>query len=186
MNTPDSTRKGDWIQTYTGRQFWPLDARCEEIVIEDIAHALGNICRFAGHSRMFYSVAQHSVLVSRIVPAEFALWGLLHDAGEAYLGDVVTPLKSLDFMTPYREAEDILMKVVCERFGLSHRRPKCVWEADRIALATEHRDLMPMRPQKWADLPEPLPERIDPCLPAVGAAMFLARYEQILQASRET
>ena len=81
-------RKGDWMQTHSGIQFWPLDPRPEDILIEDIAHALSNQCRFAGHCCFHYSVAQHSVLVSENVPAQDAMWGLLHDAGEAYLVDL--------------------------------------------------------------------------------------------------
>ena len=78
-----SERIGDWIQTYTGRQFWPLDPRVDEIHIEDIAHSLSMRCCYGGHLTDFYSVAEHSVLVSLHVPQEFALWGLLHDAAEA-------------------------------------------------------------------------------------------------------
>ena len=68
-----SARKGDWMQTYTGRQFWPIDPRANEVHIEDIAHALSMMCRYNGHCRTFYSVAEHSVLVSQHVPPEHAL-----------------------------------------------------------------------------------------------------------------
>ena len=80
-----SERRGDWIQTYLGIQFWPLDPRPEEVMLFDIAHSLSNMCRFTGHCREFYSVAQHSVIVSQNVPREDAAWGLLHDASEAYM-----------------------------------------------------------------------------------------------------
>jgi hypothetical protein len=86
-------RKGDWIQTFTGKQFWPLDPRPDEVYIEDIAHALGNICRFNGHCLRFYSVAEHCFHVSHKVVPGLALMGLLHDAAEAYVCDVVRPVK---------------------------------------------------------------------------------------------
>lgn len=75
LDTPADDRRGDWIQTFTGRRFWPLDPRPEDVCIEDIAHALSLKCRFGGHCTRFYSVAEHSVHVSNYVPAEFALWG---------------------------------------------------------------------------------------------------------------
>src|ERR1017187_10636100 len=76
------------ITTFSGIHFWPLLPNPADIRIEDIAHALSNQCRFAGHAREFYSVAEHSVRVSQLCPPEDALWGLLHDASEAYLTDV--------------------------------------------------------------------------------------------------
>ena len=88
-----AARKGDWIQTFTGRAFYVLDPRPEDVDIEDIAHALSMQCRFAGHCREFYSVAQHSVTASWLVPPEDALWGLLHDAAEAYVVDLPRPIK---------------------------------------------------------------------------------------------
>src|SRR5579862_5085028 len=88
-----------WIQTYTGRKFWPLDPRSWDVCLEDVAHALAVKCRYGGHCRGFYSVAQHSVLVSQLL-AEWKAdiwtvrWGLLHDANEAYSADVVRPIKN--------------------------------------------------------------------------------------------
>src|ERR1019366_9954250 len=93
---PDQTSNPDdgAIRTYSGVRFKPLDPD-PAVGISDIAHALANQCRFGGHSSAFYSVAQHSVRVSEICAAEDALWGLLHDASEAYLVDVPAPLKQL-------------------------------------------------------------------------------------------
>ncbi|MBF0612521.1 MAG: hypothetical protein HQL55_15470, partial [Magnetococcales bacterium] len=81
--TPDN-----WIQTFTGRQFWPLAPVLEHIHVQDIAHALSLLCRFNGHCQKFYSVAEHSLHVATILPPELAGWGLLHDASEAYLADL--------------------------------------------------------------------------------------------------
>ncbi|WP_209744070.1 HD family hydrolase [Klebsiella michiganensis] len=93
-----------FIQTFTGKHFNYLDIQQDAIEIEDIANALSNICRFAGHLPEFYSVAQHSVLTSNLVPQEFALEALLHDAAEAYLQDIPAPLKRL--LPGYRAIED--------------------------------------------------------------------------------
>jgi uncharacterized protein len=86
-------RNGAWIQTVTGKQFWPMDAQPEEVDIEDIAHALSLPCRFNGHCKQFYSVAEHSIHVSRVVSNENAARGLLHDAAEAYLSYIPQPVK---------------------------------------------------------------------------------------------
>ena len=76
-----SARRGEWIQTFSGGRFWPLDPRPEDVYIGDIAHALSMKCRYAGHTTFFYSVAEHSVHVCRHAPAEHKLWALLHDEG---------------------------------------------------------------------------------------------------------
>ena len=81
-----------WIQTYTKKKFDLLDPKPEMVCIEDVAHHLSNVCRFSGACSEFYSVAQHSVLVSEVCSPDSAVWGLLHDAGEAYYGDIVTPI----------------------------------------------------------------------------------------------
>ena len=170
-------RKGDWMQTYTGKQFWPLDPRPEEVFIADIAHALANVCRFGGHCLQFYSVAQHSIIVSEIVPYEYALWGLLHDAAEAYLGDVIKPIKSE--MTQYKDAEYAVLDAILTRFGLSYPEPKEVKTADVVALATEQRDIMVEAPEKWsfgADI-SPMKKIITPMTPTEAESKFLERFE---------
>src|SRR5690554_7094997 len=99
-----------FIQTYTGRRFYPLDPNPADVCIEDIAHALSRITRFNAHiNAEWYSVAEHSVHVSRIVPPEYALAGLLHDASEAYIADVSRPVKHTDMMAGYRLNETRLM-----------------------------------------------------------------------------
>jgi hypothetical protein len=167
------------MQTYSGRQFWPLDPRSEDLDVLDIAHALSNQCRYAGHCRRFYSVAQHSVLVSRIVPLKHARWGLLHDATEAYLVDLPRPIKRYSALgDEYRRIEDVLMAVICSRFRMLPMEPKCVKEADDIALMTEKRDLMPGL-LKWRETAEPLPDIIVPMAPECAKTQFLARAEEL-------
>ena len=176
-----SERRGDWIQTFTGRQFWPCDPRPEEIFIEDIAHSLALQCRFAGHCAAFYSVAQHSVLVSRQVPARLALWGLLHDASEAYLTDLTRPLKrSTALGAEYRLIEAVVMKVVCERFGLSQEEPAAVKRADKMLLMTEKRDFMRAgSAPEWAEQQKPLIERIFALDWRAAERAFLDRFEEL-------
>lgn len=175
-------RKGDWIQTFTLRRFWPLDPRAEDIVLDDIAHALSMMCRFTGHVHRFYSVAEHSVRVSHRVEAltgdpRVALWGLLHDAGEAYLVDVARPVKLDPGMAFYRDAEATLMRVIAARFGLPEAEPPSVKQADNELLFTEKRDLFPAGGPAWGWSVDPLPEPIDPWTPEAAEAAFLDRFD---------
>lgn len=136
-------RRGDWMQTYTGLQFWPLDPREDEVDIRDIAHSLSMQCRYGGHSLRFYSVAEHSVHMARMVSPENALWALLHDAAEAYLADVPRPLKR--HLPGYKEAENQVMRAICDHFGLPHEMPAEVHKADERILSDEiHQNMTPM------------------------------------------
>lgn len=113
--------RGDWMQTFTGRAFYPMDPQPGDIDPVDIAHALSLVCRYGGHVKRFYSVAEHCVLIANYLyettgDRDLALWGLLHDAPEAYIGDMVRPLKRS--MPAYREVDDKIMTVIAERFGL--------------------------------------------------------------------
>ncbi len=138
-----------YFRTYHGNRVHPLCPSPEEIDIDDIARSLAQQCRFLGHTDAHYSIAQHSILVSELVPAQDALWGLLHDAGEAYLGDLPAPIKREPEMTIYRLAEDRLMRAVCQKFGLWAEMPKSVMLADKIALATEFRDVTTVDDLDW-------------------------------------
>lgn len=142
----------DWIQTYTGKMFWPLDPRAEDIDPVDIAHALGNLCRYAGHVKTFYSVAEHSVLMSNTVDPENALWALVHDASEAYLVDIPRPVKNHPSMAPYREAEDRLLLCVAERFGLPPEMPAQVVQYDTQIVVDERAQLLGPVPGPWGAL----------------------------------
>lgn len=129
-----------YIQTYTGAHFDLQDPKPEMINITDIARALSHINRFTGHTKHPYSVAVHSLNASYIVPPEFALEALLHDAHEAYTGDVSSPLKSL--LSDYRALEHRVESVVRQRFGFpAHMSPE-VKEADMVMLATERKLLL--------------------------------------------
>lgn len=179
MTDLEQWARGDWMQTYTGRRFFPMDPRAEEIDPLDIAHALSLLCRYNGHVDRFYSVAEHCVLMSYAVRHEVALWALLHDATEAYVGDMIRPLKGS--MPDYRDAEDRVMAAIVERFGLqSLHMPAEVKAADSRILLTERDELMKVAPHAWAvDHLEPLPVNVQGWDPGVAEAMYLARLHEL-------
>ena len=152
----------NWILTHTGKHFYLLEPDADMIDPRDISHALAHLCRFNGHTREFYSVAQHSCIVAELVPEEHKLAALLHDAPEAYLGDMTRPLKQR--ISTFQHFEDCVWWRVCERFGIAPELPTCIYKADLIALATERRDLMPTDPAIWDCLVgiEPIAETIRP------------------------
>ncbi len=174
----DVNVRGDWMQTSTG-VFWPLQPKPEDINIYDIARGLGRQCRFAGQLSDFYSVAQHSVLASHIVPPCDALWALMHDAAEAYIGDMVRPLKHSAMGEAFRRVEANIMRCVCERFELPYEQPASVTDADLRLLGTERRDLMRDPPCPWRHIGEPLGERITPWTPGVAVCNFLDRAQEL-------
>lgn len=167
-----------WILTYTGRRLDPLAPDPAQIDPLDIAHALANLCRFNGHTKRFYSVAQHSVLVARHVPCQFALEGLLHDATEAYIADVTRPVKP--HLLNYQVIEHNLHRAIASRFGIPANLPNAVKTADVVLLATEKRDLMPDHGDPWPVLDgvEPLADTIEPWSPEEAKYMFMEAFEQ--------
>lgn len=174
-------RKGDWLQTYLGIQYWPLDPKPEEVDIRDIAHSLSLMCRFAGHTRCFYSVAQHSCMVSDLlVPAGLALCGLLHDASEAYLVDLPRPIKNnTELGNCYDIIEKRNMECISKKFNLENIYCSDVKLADNILLATEVRDLMSKYPAPGLYMPEPMKEIIDPWSPGKSEYEFLTRFYKL-------
>ncbi len=128
------------IRTYTGKMINVFEPDPELICIEDIAHALSNLCRFGGHTRRFYSVAEHSMRVANEVPYEYRLTALLHDASEAYMIDLPSPIKY--FIPKYREYELNLMLTIAERFGFDYPLASRVTDADKRLLEIEWAELM--------------------------------------------
>lgn len=173
-----------WILTATGRHFSYLDPRAEDIHILDIAQGLASEARYNGHTRGFYSVAQHAWLASQIVPRGLALEALLHDATEAYCKDIPRPLKEL--LPDYQEIEARVDVTIRAAFGLPVSMSSEVKRADLILLATERRDLMPEDATPWAILEgiDPLPRRITTMQPSRAQAMFLKRYIELTTENR--
>jgi 5'-nucleotidase len=134
-----SREANEYIRTFTGKKFYALDPRPEEIDIRDIAHALANNCRWGGHCKFFYSIAQHSCMVHDLVPWEHQGLGLMHDASEAYIMDMPRPIKMQ--MPHYREIEEIIMRRVAERFGFPFDSLPAVKGADDLALYVEKQSL---------------------------------------------
>ncbi len=200
MNQPAASapaqtwHRGDWMQTYTGRQFFPLAPRPEDVDIIDIAHALSMLCRYNGHVTWFYSVAEHCVHLSHAVPPEYALWALLHDATEAYVGDMIRPLKRS--MPDYVLVEDHLMRVIADRFGLSQGSryynreapegmrdsvliPGVVKAADTAILLSEREALLSEPPQPWSTDGDRLDVVIEAWSPAEAERRFLSRFTKL-------
>lgn len=138
---PPSDRKGDWMLTITGRAYWPLDPRQEDVDIEDIAHALSMICRYTGHVVRFYSVAEHSLYVSYMVPEHLALEGLLHDAAEAYITDLNRPVKV--HCPDYKIIERLNDVTIRARFNLPLEESPEVKQADMDLLISEKSQVCP-------------------------------------------
>src|SRR3989344_4432162 len=175
-----TNRKGDWAQTYTGKQFWPLDPLAKEVDLRDIAHSLGYQCRFNGHSLQFYSVAQHSVLVSRLVSREQSLAALFHDAAEAYTGYLIRPLKKF-LPKEFKQMESQIESVIYDAFKIKNVNEEEIKLADNIALITEMRDVMAKPPVKWNEegLYKPHSERIIPLGPDEAGQLFIKRYNEL-------
>lgn len=113
----------------SGKRVDPFNMKADDIDIQDISHSLSMQCRYNGHLGRFYSVAEHCVLVSQLVPAEQKLWGLLHDATEAYVGDLISPIKRK--MDDFVLLEDEIHGAVSQHFGLTSYIPDLVHNADK-------------------------------------------------------
>ncbi len=185
INQINNERKGDWIETFTGRQFWPLDPRAEDVCIEDIAHALSLLCRFNGQCKCFYSVGEHSLLCSEMALKQgmgrrMELLALLHDAAEAYISDVSRPVKP--YVHNFNQIEEQVQKAVFDAFSIpepDEDEKRLIEEIDLKVLAVEANVLMPFN--NW-ELPYPPTNRlaINALNPDDTEDSFLTRF-QILQ-----
>lgn len=154
-----------------------------EITIEDIAHGLAMTCRFAGQCSRHYSVAQHSVHLSHIVPPEHAYQGLMHDASEAVVGDMAKPLKTM--LPEYSVIEKRAEAAIFKRFNVATPLPPTIKEADIQMLVTEQRQLMKNRDDwEYTRGRRPLDFVIPAWSPEEAKAQFLARYAELGGARR--
>lgn len=174
----------NWIHTYTGRKFDFDDLSVDSVCIEDIAHHLSNLCRFNGAATRFYSVAEHSVHLSRCCPDEFGLWGLLDDAPEAYIGDVARPfqwfLGDQGQIGAYLSLQAGIMELIIEKFSLGSLRPKVVADLDDAILIDERDQVMTSpTPDDWGLRGEPLGVRIWCWSQEVAEEVFLNRYREL-------
>jgi hypothetical protein len=176
---------GPYIQTVSGRWVNPFEPDPAQLDASDIARALANQCRFGGHSRVFYSVAQHSVIVSRVVEerggdVEDVFAALMHDASEAYLGDMPHPIKHRSALgAAFREAEAGLEETIRERFKIKANVPE-VKRVDRALLATERRTFS-AESWHWPELDdvEPLDLELTAWPPDKAADEFARRYAEL-------
>lgn len=168
-----------YVSTFSGNRFYPLEPRIDRVAIEDIAHGLAYQCRFNGQTCEFYSVAQHSLVVASLVPARLRLAALLHDAAEAYLGDMVKPLKVL--LPEFGAIEEKVTRIIADTFGVDFSDYGPIKKADLVALATEKRDLMPHSVERWAYLDgiQALPDAIVPMSPTNAKEAFLLEFNRL-------
>jgi hypothetical protein len=198
------------MNTVSGRMVDLLDPTPEMICMEDIAHHLSMLCRYNGATRDFYSVAEHSVHLSRLVPEEYALWALLHDASEAYTGDYISMMKRRDPW--FQSVENRLMEVIAEKFNLTTYTkpepelsqgwsaaetdfdpvPETVKEADKRLCATEI-SILYAHPESvaamahWEQYREPwLRTALSLTMtPRLAKRRFLERYRDLLSPEHE-
>jgi len=137
-----------YIELISGKKFYFLNPEEDDFVIEDIAHALANTCRFTGHCNRFYSVAEHSVYVSNLLQGTgLELDGLLHDAAEAYLPDVASPVKQ--YLPDYNKLEDRLISIIFKKYNLEYPFHPAIKHCDLVMLSTEAHYLIPSKGTSW-------------------------------------
>jgi hypothetical protein len=167
------------ISTYNGDFFDFNNTDKYHYDIETIAHALSNICRYGGHSNRFYSVAEHSVLVSTVVPPELALCGLLHDASEAFVGDMPSPLKAL--CQSYRTIEQRVQESMANQFGFPYPFPPEIKAADKAVYKAEREQITSSDDKFWHTEIVPANVIVNGYPPSVAKAIFLSRYLQLIE-----
>ncbi len=178
---PDLLAKPDGLTVMLMASGFMLDLKAPDATgmpIEDIARALAYQPRWAGATRTFYSVAEHSIMVSRLVPGPLALSGLLHDADEAITGDIVSVVKVLIGREHLKARLEPIKRALERRFGFRGDLA-AVEHADLVCMATELRDLLPPAWMEWGHLPPPVPETIRPVGPDRAYTLFIERYEEV-------
>ncbi len=173
----------DWIQTFTGKKIYLTDPKPEDIEIVDIVHALSQVCRYGGHCKSFYSVSSHSVNVAQHLPDNIKLQGLLHDASEAYVHDIVRPIK-LYLGAHYAELEEKFCRAIFEKFELEYpmddTTSTLVKHVDTRIMLTERRDLILDQSLDWEVPGEPYPEPIMEFTIPQSKQMFLGMFYSLM------
>jgi len=174
----DTLDQSVYMTTFSGVRFTMFDPQVDQINLEDIAQALSMLCRFTGHVTEFYSVAQHSVMVSRLLPAHLAFQGLLHDAQEAYINDLSRPVKHHPGMSAYRDLEQRLERTIRLRFGLPEKLDPLVKRVDDLIVVDEARRLLSPVPE-WTTRHPRSGVNIDPWSPQVARGAFLWQFQHV-------
>ncbi len=163
------TTQNAWIATFTGLRLNPFDPDPEMINIDDIAHGLSLTCRYAGQCKKFYSVAEHSIRLTRLVPEELRPVALMHDSAEAYMLDLPSLIKRV--MPGYQAAEHNLLSVIFAKYDIDIQLLTRFLKEEYVLLATECRDLV-TNTDGWF-LPEPpLDKPIEPWTPRTAEVLF--------------
>lgn len=150
------TDRGPFIATHSGTKFYFMDPRPDEVFLSDIAVALGNICRFGGHTDRFYSVAEHCVRMSRLLDWDhhLAVWALMHDAAEAYIGDLPSPIKQV--LPEFAKIEAKILRAVSHQFDLGGTQiPQVVKHLDAAICVSEYDALLENSRDPWPNMPPP-------------------------------
>lgn len=172
--------RGSWITTLSGVRFDLLRINIRDVPLTDIAHSLAMNCRYNGHIKNFYSVAEHSILVSKLVPEEDALWGLLHDATEAFVPDIPRPFKQ--YIGGFENVEAQIHKGISEVYGLPLQEPDSVYDIDNRIVADEGIVLFPEIPEWVSDfVPVGCTDMIKCYTPHQAKEEFLNRFKELTE-----
>lgn len=182
-------KKDSWLQTYSGARVSVMNPQPEQMLIEDIATALSKQCRFNGHCKEFYSVAEHSIrgayLALGLYGVDVAKEFLLHDATEAYMGDMIRPVKLM--IPQFSEMESNFWRAISTRYNLPFIHSEEVHYLDNVMVTWEKRDLLPYA-EDWPNLPDIAPMKLDRLYPHTNIAAtreeFLQMFKVLFQESR--
>lgn len=179
--------RGDWMQTYTGKKFFPADPQVDRIDIVDIAHALAMTCRYGGHTKQFYSVAQHSLLMAEKASPAKKLRALMHDAPEAYIGDWIRPIKKHPELKGQIEwLEELNERAICAKFDLPFRIMDAeIKRLDNRILLDERDQVMAVCETEWPLTEgEPLGVTIERWSPEIAREKFLNAFDEYTRLDR--